>query len=67
MEMNNENWISVNDGTPTREGLYLTYDEYGTWNLYWFNGSSFDTKYDSYHQMHIPITHWMPLPEPPSN
>lgn len=54
-------WIPVSDRLPEREGYYLTVDkpEYvGAYvNVHKFSAGTFHGFF--------PITHWMPLPEPP--
>tara|TARA_R110000803_G_scaffold35405_8_gene76608 strand:- start:5549 stop:5755 length:207 start_codon:yes stop_codon:yes gene_type:complete len=64
-------WNRIEQKLPSRSGLYLTFDDYGTWNLYWFNsyssgnGGEFDIKYDNYHGQYIPVKYWTMLPDPP--
>lgn len=51
------NWISVKDRMPTENGRYLVVERH----LYkWVGVSTMrNGKFD------MPITYWMPLPEPP--
>ena len=54
-----QQWISVDERLPDREGRYLTINEEGS---YWC---------DAWSPLHnwtgaLKITHWMPLPAPPT-
>lgn len=54
-------WISVKERLPERAGVYLTY----------MNGITQTAFYDRIEGIWVvgknklPVTHWMPLPEPP--
>ena len=54
-------WIPVSDRLPERKGYYLTVDKpenVGAYvNVHKFSAGTFHGFF--------PITHWMPLPEPP--
>ena len=50
-------WISVEDELPKKDGIYLFYDETsGVYTSAYYVGFAFVSS----------ITHWMPLPVPPS-
>jgi len=54
-----QQWVSVDERLPDREGRYLTINEEGS---YWC---------DAWSPLHnwtgaLKITHWMPLPAPPT-
>lgn len=51
-------WISVKDRLPEKYGWYLTFNTRGMMHVTWF---LLDKSWDSIN----PVTHWMPLPEPP--
>lgn len=51
-------WISVKDRLPEKYGWYLTFNTRGMMHVTWF---LLDESWDSIN----PVTHWMPLPEPP--
>lgn len=56
-EVNAPHWISVIDEMPKKEGRYLFYDEIlGPQVSIYFDGCTLDSS----------ITHWMPLPQPPT-
>ena len=57
-----QEWISVDDGLPDREGKYLTYTAKGTVEISNFYTCWLGTK----SQFDYWITHWMPLPKPPT-
>lgn len=59
-------WISVEDRLPDAEGMYLTYWPDGTIETYQYNGSSNDVGWDTPLANCGVVTHWMPLPEPPT-
>ncbi len=50
-----QRWIPVSERLPEKSGYYLTYQEgYIDVKQWW-----------GYWEMMYPITHWMPLPNPP--
>lgn len=66
-----QEWISVDDKLPEKSGGYLvyTYNENRLILDYSAEHNLFNT-FDSYSRdvaegYAIPVTHWMPLPEPP--
>ena len=56
-------WISVKDRLPNHDGTYLVYLQTTVYS------QVFVTTFDSYlgEFPHKSVTHWMPLPKPPSN
>lgn len=57
-----QEWISVEERLPDREGTYLVYTykgaiKFGDFRCYYASGD--EPQFDYY------VTHWMPLPEPP--
>lgn len=56
-------WISVKDRLPYNDGTFLVYSEY-----HYYCQMSVGS-FDSYLKVFYPdkVTHWMPLPNPPSN
>ena len=59
------NWISVDDEMPEKEGSYLTYWDDGTIEAF---DCSTDHNGETYFIIicSTRITHWMPLPDAPS-
>lgn len=59
-------WIPVTERLPEKNGDYIAFSIGGTWNqlstteLAFWDGASFIT------QSFLTVTHWMPLPEPPT-
>ena len=55
-------WISVKDQLPDDADLVLVYSERsGVRTDYYYND-----EWEYYDRNQIEITHWMPLPEPPT-
>jgi hypothetical protein len=54
-------WLSVKDKLPEKTGEYLTWNGVGVNQDYYAP----DLKYNNGFNNPYPITHWMPLPEPP--
>ncbi len=50
-------WISIKDKQPERDGRYLVVEEH------WSHWIGVDSMVDG--KFNMPISHWMPLPEPP--
>lgn len=60
-------WISVEERLPYKDGDYFVITERGT-----ITDLLFSTQYKSFNadsccgtKFAIPVTHWMPIPEPP--
>lgn len=59
-------WIAVTERLPEKNGDYIAFSIGGTWNqlstieLAFWDGASFIP------QSFFTVTHWMPLPEPPT-
>ncbi|OOF81814.1 DUF551 domain-containing protein [Rodentibacter caecimuris] len=63
MSENNNRWISVNDELPTEQGYYLGYCSY------WRNPYEileYDEDLGDFTECSMEITHWQPLPAPPT-
>ena len=60
-------WIKVDDRLPEYEGMYLCRFEDGDIETFYYFWGDEDGDGDSGHwgMCNCPITHWMPLPEPP--
>lgn len=56
-----QEWISVNERLPDREGKYLAYTTRGTVEM----ARCYTYHVDDKPQFDYWITHWMPLPEAP--
>ena len=58
----NQEWISVDERLPNKEGVYLvyTYKRHMKMSKYSGWGVDDEASFDDYF-----VTHWMPLPEPP--
>ena len=67
------NWISVKDRWPKKEGYYIVAEKNGEGKvyvnrrglLYWANGPSWCMSWKERDIEKIKVTHWMPLPELP--
>jgi len=57
-------WISVEDRLPEVGELCMTIRRFGSYSIYRFGTAM---KFTEDYPCHIydPVTHWMPLPEPP--
>ena len=58
-------WININDELPHSQDFYLVSGEYLVM-AYW-NGEYFGLKIDGVDRQISDVTHWMPLPAPPTN
>lgn len=62
------NWVSVNDGLPKKSGKYVTFSE--NENMAVLNYSARHKAFNTFDLLDdsngIPCTHWMPLPNPPT-
>ncbi|WP_038222927.1 DUF551 domain-containing protein [Xenorhabdus bovienii] len=57
-------WIKCNDRLPNDDGYYLVYETFNNRvgdDYFFHNGSG-----DHWKLFHEYVTHWMPLPEPPT-
>ncbi|AOM40529.1 DUF551 domain-containing protein [Xenorhabdus hominickii] len=57
-------WIKTSDRLPNDDGYYLVYETFNNRvadDYFFHNGSG-----DHWKLFHIHVTHWMPLPEPPT-
>lgn len=54
-------WVSVKDRLPKETGEYLTWNGVGVNQNYYAP----DLNYNNGFNNPYPVTHWMPLPEPP--
>ena len=61
-------WISVDDNLPFRCSVYLigTSDN-GVWIGFWISNKWLDEDGNPIECDKLSVTHWMPLPKPPSN
>lgn len=67
-------WIDVNERLPDKEGYYLVFivDNFGETRSEVMYLCKYATSFNwaehvsSYWKYHNTITHWMPLPEPPT-
>ena len=64
-------WISVNNELPSQDGWYLVYCQsgsvvrvYNTYHECWDDEDGDDVYCDA---VHGDVTHWMPLPPPPTS
>lgn len=58
-------WISVKDRLPLPEQEVLSVDRNGRiYRSTFYNGRGFKLMF--HRDCHKPVTHWMPLPEPPN-
>ena len=62
-------WVSVREKMPKdhqdvlfTNGKNVMFGAYDSFTEYWYE---WDGPYDTEHYYGDPITHWMPLPEPP--
>lgn len=57
-----QEWISVDERLPDKEGVYLVYTYKGYMKISKYSGWGIDDEasFDDFF-----VTHWMPLPEPP--
>ena len=63
-----QEWISVDDRLPEESGYYLVVADIGRNEVLSYSKKyqAFNTFDDSYSESNvIPVTHWMPLPNPP--
>ena len=68
-------WISVEDKLPDKEGCYIVTEKNGNGKvyvtervlLYWANGPSWCMSWQERDIDKIKVTHWMPLPAPPTD
>ena len=63
-----QEWISVDDRLPEESGYYLVFADIGRNEVLSYSKKyqAFNTFDDSYSESNvIPVTHWMPLPNPP--
>ena len=66
-ELNNRpQWISVDDRLPEKAGVYLTSWRDNTLETYQFDGSLMEQGWLIDLGAYGRVTHWMPLPEPPT-
>lgn len=54
-------WISVKDRLPEKTWEYLTWNGVGVNQDYYAQDSNYNNGFNNPY----PVTHWMPLPEPP--
>jgi hypothetical protein len=62
--LNGTNWISVEDRLPEEKQVVLTYGYDGNDVLQFLDGEFYH--YEDGYERHLNITHWMPLPKPPT-
>lgn len=68
-------WISVKDQLPEATGGTTIFPETSETVLMWdencnYSLGCYDTKekrWEDYNSYNLPVTHWMPLPEPPKS
>lgn len=68
------NWISVEDRLPKKEGNYIVAEKRSNGETYvstrcllhWANGPSWCLSWQEQYIQEIKVTHWMPLPELPT-
>lgn len=61
-EVSNGGWISVKDRLPDPNNFVLTIDKLG---FFYMDSVNKNGKWDEQDGGFNPVTHWMPLPEPP--
>ena len=63
-----QEWISVDDRLPEESGYYLVFEDIGRSEVLSYSKKyqAFNAYDDSYSESNvIPVTHWMPMPNPP--
>lgn len=65
LKANGYRWVSVEDGLPTKEGLYLVYTRKGFIDVDFFHISKDKDVSGYWWQSDLYVTHWMPFPEKP--
>ena len=63
-----DEWVSVKDRLPEESGYYLVFADIGRSEVLSYSKKykAFNAFDDSYSESNvIPVTHWMPLPNPP--
>lgn len=58
-------WCSVKDELPETADLVLTFDTDENYHVSWFEDGKWENFNQSYGEVVVDITHWMPLPQPP--
>jgi hypothetical protein len=58
-------WVAVEDGLPEKDDEYLVYDGQYIFTTAFCNNIWRDERESTSMKELEPITHWMPLPEPP--
>ncbi len=58
-------WISVKDRLPEDDSFVITINEFGYYRFLAFDGECWRTDDHKMMGLVVPVTHWMPLPEPP--
>lgn len=51
-------WIPIEEGLPESWVTVLVYTQHDTMDMIWYSAING-------WQRNVPVTHWMPLPEPP--
>lgn len=59
-------WTNVKDGLPKKKDSYLVYHIDGTIWTYWYDPSA-NEWFNPFGFRVENVTHWMPLPTPPTN
>jgi len=59
-----QRWIPVSERLPERDGYYLITNSYTSLG-YFFDGVWRYSPIHPNNQAAFPVTHWMPIPEPP--